>query len=283
MDKIYLRIFALLTVIILVAGCSKKKAGSTNKTGRSANIPVYVQKNYKSMMAGYDTLKSNMPKGMQRLVKEIKHHYSEAEQGGLTGHPSGKQPGMLGKNMHQRETMMNPHLEEMNQEIMAMNYGLQRIREMNSMRSMMGGEMMFGASNSDTSGISPSFNIGKGIALFKDYCASCHGGDGQGINGVFPPVRGSSIVSGDKTNLIKILLDGLQGDISVQRNHYNSIMPAFGARFSDAQIAAILSTLRALPENHAGKITEAEVKKVRDQVKNRKHPWAPQELGLSGN
>ncbi len=76
----------------------------------------------------------------------------------------------------------------MNQEMMAMNYGMQRVREMNSMRSMMGANMMMGNDNSDTTGIESSDNVGEGAHLFKEYCSSCHGANGQGISGVFPPV-----------------------------------------------------------------------------------------------
>lgn len=283
MKKINLWLFVYLTGLFLVAGCGKTRSGSTGKKEKTDNIPVYVQKNYKKMIAGYDTLKSNMPKGMQILVLDIQHHYNEMVHGKLSLNRSGNKKSVRGKRMSKKEYMRDPFLIEMNQEMMAMNYGLQRVREMNSMRSMMGGEMMFGASNTDTSNISSVYNVGNGVVLFHNYCASCHGYAGQGVSGVFPPVNNSSIVSGDKANLIKILLDGLQGDISVQRNHYNSIMPAFGARFSDAQIADILSTLRAMPENHSGKITENEVKKVRDRVQGRSKPWMPQDLGLSGN
>jgi mono/diheme cytochrome c family protein len=81
-------------------------------------------------------------------------------------------------------------------------------------------------------------------SLYSQNCASCHGDYGQGMAGVFPPLINSRLVTGDKTIPIRILLNGLQGKVTVQGKTYQGIMPSFKARLSTEEIAAILTYLR---------------------------------------
>jgi cbb3-type cytochrome c oxidase subunit III len=125
-----------------------------------------------------------------------------------------------------------------------------------------------------------SVAVPDGSVIFASNCASCHGADGAGISGVFPPLDGSAVVTGDKETLAKILLDGLQGAVSVAGGHYNGMMPAFGNTLSDAQIAAVLTYVRSMPDNKAGNITTGEVQNIRKETNSRRQPWTPGELGL---
>src|SRR5690625_7122358 len=48
-----------------------------------------------------------------------------------------------------------------------------------------------------------------GAALYASNCAACHQPDGSGLAGAFPPLAGSSIVTGEDTDLfIEIILRG---------------------------------------------------------------------------
>jgi mono/diheme cytochrome c family protein len=84
-----------------------------------------------------------------------------------------------------------------------------------------------------------------GEAVYVANCASCHQANGQGIPGVFPPLAGGHMpelhdVDGGREYLIHTILYGLQGQIVVQGQTYNGVMPPW-PQLSDAQIAAVLN------------------------------------------
>ncbi len=83
-----------------------------------------------------------------------------------------------------------------------------------------------------------------GSSLFQQHCASCHLETGKGRPGAFPPLVGSTTdfaqTPEGRSHLIRVLLYGMQGKITVQTKPYNGIMPAFG-RVSDTQLAIILN------------------------------------------
>jgi cytochrome c oxidase subunit II len=93
-----------------------------------------------------------------------------------------------------------------------------------------------------TTGETITVNIGEQV--FNTNCAACHQASGEGIAGAFPPVAGHSSViyaaEGGREYLINLLLNGLQGEITVDGNTYNGIMPAW-RQLSDEQIAEVLN------------------------------------------
>lgn len=107
----------------------------------------------------------------------------------------------------------------------------------------------------------------EGWKLYSIYCTSCHQGNGKGDNNRYPPLSGSEYVLGDKTRLINILLNGLQGEITVNGKKYNGLMPQFG-HLDDHAIASILTHIRTRFKNNAPPVSSVEVMKVRTQ--NRK-------------
>ncbi|WP_440998557.1 c-type cytochrome [Fodinibius sp. SL11] len=117
-----------------------------------------------------------------------------------------------------------------------------------------------------------------GENLYSQNCASCHGSNGEGVSGVFPPLVNSEWVSGDKSVPIRILLHGLQGEIDVQGQTYQGIMPSFKARLSAAEIASILNYLRAQNQEDLPEISQDEVIKVSKKYRKRTRPWTASEL-----
>jgi glucose/arabinose dehydrogenase/mono/diheme cytochrome c family protein len=104
----------------------------------------------------------------------------------------------------------------------------------------------------------------EGWKLYNIYCTSCHQGNGKGDNNRFPPLAGSEYVTGDKERLIKILLNGLDGEITVAGKKYNGLMPQFG-HLDDYAIASILTYIRTHFKNNAPPVSSVEVMKVRTQ------------------
>jgi glucose/arabinose dehydrogenase/cytochrome c553 len=104
--------------------------------------------------------------------------------------------------------------------------------------------------------------LSAGAVVYNNYCASCHKNDGKGIAGVFPPLKATPQVLGDKNALIHIMLKGLSGPITVKGQKYNQEMPAFNF-LSNKEIALVTSYIRTQFGNKASTVSEAEVSKVR--------------------
>jgi len=83
-----------------------------------------------------------------------------------------------------------------------------------------------------------------GATTYSNNCSSCHQGNGQGIAGAFPPLAGHTpdliSVDGGRDYLRNLLLYGMQGQIQVEGNSYNGVMPAW-AQLSNEQIASTLN------------------------------------------
>jgi mono/diheme cytochrome c family protein len=102
----------------------------------------------------------------------------------------------------------------------------------------------------------------KGAAVFASACTSCHGANAQGTPGVFPPLAGNPVVTGDPKKVIHIVKYGLTGRISAKGKTYNGMMPAWSGQLRDEDIAAVLTYVRSSFGNHAGPITTAQVSSV---------------------
>lgn len=116
-----------------------------------------------------------------------------------------------------------------------------------------------------------------GAKLYAQQCVACHQSTGLGLAGAFPPLAGADWVTGEPEVPIKILLSGLGGPIEVNGNTYNGVMPAFGAVFNDAEIAAVVSHIRGSWDNGASEVTADQVAEIRAAVGTR-GAWTAGEL-----
>jgi mono/diheme cytochrome c family protein/glucose/arabinose dehydrogenase len=110
-------------------------------------------------------------------------------------------------------------------------------------------------------------------------CMSCHQANGRGLPPVYPPLRGSEIVLGEPSTLVKILMHGLEGKLTVDGQTYNQVMPAAAVK-SDEEIAAVLTYVRSAWGNAAPAVDPALVAKVREETKGRNRAFTTKELGL---
>jgi mono/diheme cytochrome c family protein len=108
-------------------------------------------------------------------------------------------------------------------------------------------------------------------------CAPCHQGDGKGLPGNFPPLAGSEWVQGDPDTMIRIVLHGLEGGVSVRGTTYNQVMPAW-KHLKDEQIAAVASFVRGAFGDGAGVVSPEQVAAVRRATAGRTQPWTQAEL-----
>ncbi len=125
------------------------------------------------------------------------------------------------------------------------------------------------AAVNNTKGMSPATKAAylSGQAIYAKNCVVCHQADGGGVQGLNPPLIKTSYVNGDKTRLIKVILNGLnQQEVDGQK--YSNAMPAHNF-LTDAQIANVLTYVRNSFTNEASRVTAAEVRVVRAKNKAR--------------
>ena len=119
----------------------------------------------------------------------------------------------------------------------------------------------------------------RGMAVFRQTCIACHGVDGRGVPGTFPPLDGSAWVTGDPAVAARVVLHGLMGPIEVAGERYENVMAPLGAALDDRQIADVLTLVRQSWRNDAEAVSAALVREVRRRCQDRVQPWTAAELG----
>jgi mono/diheme cytochrome c family protein len=117
----------------------------------------------------------------------------------------------------------------------------------------------------------------RGEAIYNRTCIACHQANGQGIDPVFPPLAGSEWVAKNPSVIVRNILHGAAGPITVKGKVYNGMMPAV-AGVSDAEIADVSTFVRNSWGNAASVVTEDEVKAIKAKYADRKTPWTAEEL-----
>lgn len=105
-------------------------------------------------------------------------------------------------------------------------------------------------------------SVVNGKKVYTQVCLACHMADGGGVPHMNPPLNNTQYVLGDKTALIKILLNGFNEDVQINGKTYSNNMTPH-ANLSDQQIADVLTYVRNSFGNKASAIVVAEVIKVR--------------------
>jgi mono/diheme cytochrome c family protein len=92
-------------------------------------------------------------------------------------------------------------------------------------------------------------------------CANCHGENGEGLQGLIPPLAASDYLKNNKQILACIVKNGLNGEIEVNGKKYNQAMPALLANLSPADITNISNYVLNAWGNNYGELTLPEVEK----------------------
>jgi cytochrome c oxidase cbb3-type subunit 2 len=107
----------------------------------------------------------------------------------------------------------------------------------------------------------------KGGTLYRTYCSACHGANGEGRTGMYPPLKGSRVVTkDDATKHIHVVLDGLK-DAKAGGVVYANPMPPFGNILSNIDIADIIDFERSSWGNHGKQVTAAQIAAQRNHSK----------------
>ncbi len=106
-----------------------------------------------------------------------------------------------------------------------------------------------------------------GLVLFSQNCAGCHGKDGDGIDHIAPPLKGSEYVQGPAERLAMIILNGLEGPVHIngQLYNFNGSMPNFANNFTDKEIENIIKYLHnAYASKPAKSINADKIKELKN-------------------
>ncbi|ALJ06454.1 dehydrogenase [Pseudalgibacter alginicilyticus] len=107
-----------------------------------------------------------------------------------------------------------------------------------------------------------------GYNIFRNFCATCHGIDGEGIENLAPPLRDSEYVTESNERLALIILHGLSGPIHVNGELYDLgiTMPglANNPEFSDTDIKNIIEYLNNAFPGDSEKINIDKIKLLRN-------------------
>lgn len=125
----------------------------------------------------------------------------------------------------------------------------------------------------------------EGAELYKSICQTCHGGDGNGMASLAPPLNRSEWVTGDKDKLLAIVLYGLTGPIQVNDKLYKAPeiagdMPGIGnnKELSDEDIAQLMSFIRNAWSNKGPEVQPTDVDRVRRKHGGRQKTFTMEEL-----
>jgi len=101
--------------------------------------------------------------------------------------------------------------------------------------------------------------LDRGADLYDRQCASCHGKQGEGVAGVYPPLAGNtSVTEPTGINAIRIvLLGGFAPTTGTHSRPYS--MPPFAQQLSDGDVAAVVSYIRHAWSNNATPVMERDV------------------------
>lgn len=138
--------------------------------------------------------------------------------------------------------------------------------------------------NSATGGPAKIDPLVLGKKNYEQVCATCHQVTGVGVEGIYPPLAGSDWVNGSPERLIRVVLHGLKGQVTVNGKPYSAAaMPAFGKvpgsgyNWNDDRIAAVLTYIRQQWGNTAGPITPEQVTAIHTLEGTRKE-WSQADL-----
>ena len=118
--------------------------------------------------------------------------------------------------------------------------------------------MTSAAAAASTGVLTAQDQVKAGQVLFGGTCSTCHQANGEGLEGVFPPLAKSSLLAAEPKRIVDIMLHGLNGPVTVNGKEFNSVMPPM-SQLTDDEIANIGTYVLNSWGNPGGRIDKDEV------------------------
>jgi len=120
--------------------------------------------------------------------------------------------------------------------------------------------------NPATAPASPNTDVlAAGQKLYGRHCLSCHQADGGGVPNMQPAIKGGTWVQGDARALSLFVMTGGFDSASRKDSDVGNVMPPF-RQLPDAELAQILTFIRAKFGNGASPVSEAQVAEARTSL-----------------
>ena len=104
-------------------------------------------------------------------------------------------------------------------------------------------------------------SIEEGTLIYQDFCLQCHGSEGKGESGVFPPLAQSDYLMENINQSIQGIKYGMRGVMVVNGVVYEGMMAAQG--LDDVEIADVMNyILNSWGNSTQEQITEEQVRSV---------------------
>lgn len=119
-------------------------------------------------------------------------------------------------------------------------------------------------SSEQTSANTPqSASVERGKEIYSDLCVTCHLPSGKGIPGTYPPLDDSNWLSEKRKESIRAVKYGLHGEITVNGEEYDNLMPSMG--LTDKEVADVMNyTMNAWSNKIDPPVTEDEVAQIKE-------------------
>ena len=116
-------------------------------------------------------------------------------------------------------------------------------------------------------------DLARGKKLYIKQCSKCHRKNGKGIKTVYPPLKNSDYIkNGDKIELLRGMLFGREGKITVNGYTYKGVMTTeIDKSLNDRDIALILNYVYKVLNKSDVITTVKDVKKARKAGKLKSH------------
>jgi nitrite reductase (NO-forming) len=104
-------------------------------------------------------------------------------------------------------------------------------------------------------------SIARGKEIYNVQCIACHQEQGEGLEGIYPPLAKSDYLMADKKRSAQQILHGVTGEIKVNGKIYNGEMSGFD--LTDQEVSDVSNYIRNSWGNKGAAVTPEEVTAAR--------------------
>ena len=99
----------------------------------------------------------------------------------------------------------------------------------------------------------------RGRLVYGDFCVTCHQDNGEGVEGIYPPLANSDYLMANRAASIRGIKYGQRGPMEVNGITYDNVMIPMG--LSDREVADVMNFIRNTWGNRSSEemVTESEV------------------------